>query len=335
MSGSKQRIGVLVDGLSRHREASLRAGEAVLTALADLGHDARAVFVDRDLDLALRQGRFDLAFLTARGRYGGDGCLQGLLELLGVPYTGSGVLASALAMNKAKSREVMRLHNLPTAPAYVLRAEAGRPVHESHGAFGYPVTVSPAGTGLGVGSCVARDELELESALDQAFRFDDEVLVERFVDGRVVAVGVLDGTPLGAVDLGPVSATLEPGIAPVPERAEGSSRPRYNPARHRSLLRMAQLTCEALAVEGPALVEMVVSERLNEIVRGVETAPMLAPGSLLPRIAEAAGMSFGELVEEILCGARLRAHGRRRERRAAQLGFDGPERRAGLAALTH
>jgi D-alanine-D-alanine ligase len=335
MSGSKQRIGVLVDGLSRHREVSLRAADAIVAVLDEAGHDARPVFVDRDLDVALRQGRFDVAFLATRGRYGGDGCLQGLLELMGIPYTGSGVLASALAMNQAKTREVLRLHNLPTAPAYVVRADAGRTVEETHGAFGFPVTVSPAGTGLCVGAAVARDELELEAALDEAFRFGDEVLVERFVDGRVVAVGILDGAPVGAADLGPVRALHDAGIAPVADRSEPAGRARLNPARYRSLLRLAQLTGEALGVEGPALVEMVVSERLNEVVRGVETCPALAPHSLLPRIADGAGLDFSGLVEEILASARLRAHGRRQERRATQQGFEGPERRAGLALLPH
>jgi D-alanine-D-alanine ligase len=336
MSGSRQRIGVLVDGLARHQEIALRAGEAIVGALAESGFDARTVFVDRDLDLALRQARFDVAFLATRGRYGGDGCLQGLLEMLGIPYTGSGVLASALAMNQAKAREVLRLHNLPTAPAYLCRVDSDRSATESHGAFGFPVVVSPAGTGLCIGACVARDELELEAALEEAFRFGDEVLVERFVDGRVVTVAVLEGQALGALDLGPLDLFLGPGISPVAERTEAGPRPRLTAARHRSLMRMAQLTSEAMGVEGPALVEMVVSDRLNEVIRGIDAAPALTPQSLLPRIAANAGLEFPELVEEILRGARLRAHGRRRERRAAHSAFAGPEqRRAGVHPLPH
>jgi D-alanine-D-alanine ligase len=335
MSGSRQRIGVLVDGLQRHREASLRAAEAIVAALGEGGHDARAVFVDRDLDLVLRQARFDLAFLTTRGRYANDGCLQGLLEMLGIPYTGSGVLASALAMNQAKTKEVLRLHNLPTAPAYVVKADSEHGPIEHHGAFGFPVVVSPAGTGLCVGASVAQDELELEAAVEEAFRFGDEAVVERLVDGRVVSVAVLDGSPLGAADLGPLATFLSPGITPLPDRTGGAVRARFSVARHRSLLRMAQLTVEALGVEGPALVEMVVSDRLNEVIRGVDAAPALAPGSLLPRIAAAGGLEFEDLIEEILRGAKLRAHGRRRERRAAHASFDGPEKRNGLAVLPH
>jgi D-alanine-D-alanine ligase len=335
MSGNKQRIGVLVDGWSQNRETSLMAGEAIVRALAEGGHEARKVFVDRDLDLILRQDRIDLAFLALRGRYGGDGCLQGLLEVLGIPYTGSGVLASALAMHRAKGKEILRLHNLPTAPAYLLRADSDRPLLANHGAFGYPVLVSPASTGLCVTCCLARDELELESCVEEAFRFGDEVLVERFIDGRLVTVAVLDGMPLGMLELGR-TAELSTGslrAAAEPYREHALARGRLSVARRRALLRLGQLACEALGVEGAALVEMVVSDRYNEIVRGVDVSPALTPSSAFPQAAIAAGLSFSELVEEILHGARLRAHGRRRDRRALQIPFAGPERRSGSLVL--
>src|SRR3954454_7433830 len=124
-------------GLSAERDVSLRTGEAILAALQDRGHDACPVFVDRDVDLVLRQTRIDVAFLALHGRYGEDGCVQGLLEVLGIPYTGSGVLASSLAMNKGKAKEVFRLHNLPTPPYYVRRRGEGSAA-DQHGSFGYP-----------------------------------------------------------------------------------------------------------------------------------------------------------------------------------------------------
>ena len=333
MSGSKQRIGVLVDGLGRHRELAFRSGEAIVHALTEAGHDARSVFVDRDLDLALRQGRYDVAFLATRGRYSGDGCVQGLLEMLGIPYTGSGVFSSALTMNRAKSKEVLRLATLPTAPGYVLRSDSHRKTLDTHGAFGFPVVVSPADAGLGVGLSLAKDELELEAGVEEAFRYGDEVLVERFVDGRVIVVGILDGTPIGIMDLGPVESYLGAGGGLGPERDR--QRSRYQTARQRSLMRLGEMSAEAVGVEGPALVEMVVSERFNEVVVGVEAAPMLNPTSPYARMAAAAGLDFVELLEEILRGARLRAHGCRRERRLGRLAFEGPERRSSLLALTH
>lgn len=324
MEGTK-RIGVLLGGLSVERDLSVRAGEAVLAVLRERGHDAVPLFVDREIDLALRQSRVEVAFLALRGRYGGDGCLQGLLELLGIPYTGSGVLASGLAMNRAKTKEVLRLHNLPTAPGYTVRAELPEGLDDSHGAFGFPVVVRPVGIASPLGPTVARDELELESALDDAFRLDDEALVERLIDGRRICVGMLDGDPLGALELPAAGLRARP-----PGAGAKISGPRY-----KALLRLATATYEALGCEGAACIELVVSERLNEVVVEVDTNPLLAPAAPLARIAQMAGMTFSELVCDILGGARLRAHGHRQNRRAVQLSFEGPERRSSAATAAH
>src|SRR5678815_3878680 len=117
---AQRKIGVLMGGLSAEREVSLRSGEAILAALTDRGYDAWPLFVDRDVDLVLRQARIDVAFIALHGRYGEDGTIQGMLELLGIPYTGSGVLASALAMNKVMSKKLFRVEGIPTPDSWVL-----------------------------------------------------------------------------------------------------------------------------------------------------------------------------------------------------------------------
>src|SRR5687767_15914661 len=105
-------------GMSAEREVSLRTGEGIFEALVERGYDVVKIFVDRDIDRVLRQTPIDVAFLALHGTYGEDGCIQGLLEIMGIPYTGSGVLASALAMDKLKAKELFRLHNVPTPPYY-------------------------------------------------------------------------------------------------------------------------------------------------------------------------------------------------------------------------
>jgi D-alanine-D-alanine ligase len=176
---SARKIGVLLGGLSLERDVSVRAAEAVMTALRKRGHDAHALFVDRHVDMALRQSGIDVAFLAMRGRCGADGCLQGLLEMLAIPYTGSGVMACSLAMNRAKTKEVLRLRNLPAAPAYLIRAQQQDSVNDIHGAFGFPVVVRAVSASLLFGGTLVRDEMELESAIDDVFALDDEALVER------------------------------------------------------------------------------------------------------------------------------------------------------------
>jgi D-alanine-D-alanine ligase len=339
-----RKIGVLFGGLSAERDISIRSGEAILGALEERGHDACPIFVDRDLDLVLRQTRIDVAFLALHGRYGEDGCVQGLLELVGVPYTGSGVMASALAMNKAKAKEILRWRNLPTAPGYVIDAAGGAGAADGHadgdlaarhGAFGFPVVVKPAGEGSSLGVKLARDELELETAVEDALRYDDLVLVERFVEGKEISVGVLDGKPLGALEIVPRRGLYDFQSKYTTGRSDYHLPARLSPERYRSALRLAALAYEALGCEGAARVDLIVSERGNEVILEVNTLPGMTPSSLLPRIARGSGLGFADLVEHILAGARLRAHGHRRERRAVHLELGGPERRTGFASEAH
>jgi D-alanine-D-alanine ligase len=330
-----RKIGVLLGGLSAERDVSIRSGEAILAALHGKGYDARPIFVDRDIDLVLRQTHIDVAFLALHGRYGEDGCIQGMLEILGIPYTGSGLLASALAMNKAKAKEVLRLHNLPTAPSYLIEAETGEDLIENHGSFGFPVVVKPAGEGSSLGVRLARDELELEAAVEEAQRFDDDVIVERYVEGKEISVAVLDGKPLGAIEIVPRRGLYDFQSKYTAGRSDYHFPARLSPERYRSVLRLGALAHDALGCSGATRVDLIASERGNEIVLEVNTLPGMTPTSLLPKIAHGAGMPFEDLVDEILKGAGLRAHGHRRDRRAVQIDFSGPERRAGIMPEAH
>jgi D-alanine-D-alanine ligase len=324
-----RRVGVLMGGLSSERDQSLRTGEAVHAALIERGYDAVKVFVDSDLDLVLRAERIDVAFLALHGRYGEDGCVQGLLELFAIPYTGSSVLSSALAMDKLKSKELFRLHNVPTPPYYVHVRGEGAP-GEQHGSFGFPAVVKPRaeGSSLGVRRC---DEIDdLEQAVEAALRFDDHVLVERFVEGVEVHVAVLGGRPLGAVEIDNAGrlfdyAARHQGALPmyVP--------PRLSPERLRGALTMALRAARALECTGLCEIDLVVSDRGNEQVLEVDTQPSLAPNALVPKVAHAAGLTFDDLVEAVLHEARLhtarRASGTRRTRLDERV-YAGPDRRA-------
>jgi len=333
MSSSKK-IGVLLGGLSVERDASIRAGEAVATALRQMGHETRCMFVDRDIDVALRQTKIDVAFLAVRGRYSADGCLQGLLELHGIPYTGSAVLACGLAMNRAKTKDILRLFNLPVTPGYILRSDHEGALADVHGSFGFPTVVRPVSASLLWGGTLARDEMELESALDDVFRLEDCALVERFIQGRPVSVGILDGVALGIVEVPRVASWA--GLRSVGTRGQEACAPiRLSRERHDSVLRLATQAYDALGCEGPACVEMLVSERLNETIVDIDTSPLLLPSSPLPIIASQAGLDYNDFIEEILRGARLRAHGRHSNRRVYQAPFEGPDRRATAVPEAH
>lgn len=327
----KQRtIGVLLGGMSSEREVSLRSGEAVVAALAARGWKVEPIYVDRDLDLVLRQRRIDVAFIALHGRYGEDGCVQGLLEVMGIPYTGSDVLASALAMHKVKAKELFRLHNLPTPPYYVSSGDPERALAE-HGDFGYPCVVKPVREGSSVGVTIVDGERALPAAIEAAGCFDGEVLVERFIAGQEVSVAVLGDRPLGAVEIAPKGEFYDFGAKYTRGATNYFMPPRLSPERYRGVLTQAARAAAALGCRGATRVDLIVSATGNEYLLEVNTVPGMTPTSLLPKIAAAAGIEFGELCEAQLYAAALPSHRPRGERRIAQRGFDGDERRAATA----
>lgn len=303
-----KRIGVIMGGTSAERDVSLRSGAAVAHALEAAGREVVRLEISEDTDLlaTFQHAHLDAAFLALHGRLGEDGCVQGLLELLGIPYTGSGVLASALAMDKLKSKELFRLHNIPTPPYYVFGpTDSLADIAEIHGSFGFPVIVKPRREGSSVGVSRANDLPELVRAIELAAAHDGSVLVERFITGREVAVGVLDGRVLGAIEIAPKSGLYDYDAKYTPGRTEYFMPARLPATRYRGILNLAEHAAQVLDARGAVRVDLIVTEGQNEYVLEVNTLPGMTPTSLLPKIASAAGFSFSELCEAIVDRAAL------------------------------
>jgi len=316
------RVGVLMGGSSAEREVSLRSGEAVTRALRGLGYETIAIELGASGDAlaALTAADLDVAFLALHGRLGEDGCVQGALELLGVPYTGSSVLASALAMDKLKAKELFRLHNVPTPPYYVFgREQCAADLEELHGAFGFPVIVKPRREGSSFGVTRANNMSELSRAVEAALAYDSSVLVERFIEAKEVAVGILDRRVLGAIEIAPRSGVYDFHAKYTPGMTDYFMPARLPAARYRSVLNLAERAARALDTSGAVRVDLLVTEGQNEYVLEVNTLPGMTETSLLPKIAAAAGFGFAELCESIL------------ERAALHIG--APRKRATVEAL--
>ncbi len=296
-------VGVLLGGTSAEREISLKTGEAMFEALKSRGYQVSKIYVDEDIDQALRQTPIDVAMLALHGTYGEDGCIQGLLEILGIPYTGSGVLASALAMDKLKAKELFRLHNVPTPAYYAVDESQLDQLEEIHGSFGYPVFVKPRRSGSSVGAGRARNPEELRARCEEAARFDHSILVERFIAGREVAVGILDGRALGAVEITPKGAFYDYKSKYQAGQSEYHLPPRLSPTRYKGILNIAERSVRSLGCTGACRVDVLVTEGENEYVLEVNTLPGRTPTSLLPKIAGAAGIGFADLCEQILARA--------------------------------
>ncbi|MEP7052224.1 MAG: D-alanine--D-alanine ligase [Pseudomonadota bacterium] len=302
------RVGVVMGGTSAEREISIRSGQAVAAALSGLGYDVTPVLLSAGAEALkeLADADLEVAFLALHGRLGEDGCVQGVLELLGVPYTGSNVLSSALAMDKLKAKELFRLHNVPTPPYYVFNAEqSAADLEEAHGSFGFPVIVKPRreGSSLGVGK--AANLHELAQAIGCALQYDSSVLVERFIEAKEVAVGILDGRVLGAIEIAPRSGLYDFNAKYTPGMTDYFMPARLPAARYRGVLNLAERAAQALDTSGAVRVDLLVTEGQNEYVLEVNTLPGMTETSLLPKIAGAAGFGFPELCEAILERATL------------------------------
>ena len=307
-----RRVGVLMGGTGGEREISLKTGEGVARALEARGHEVARVIMGREpADITIRAAAIDVAFLALHGRGGEDGCIQGMLELMGIEYTGSPVLASALAMDKLKAKEMFRLHNVPTPPYYVateqdLVTESG--LDELHGSFGFPVIVKPRSAGSSIGLAKAGDVRELRAAVEAALEHDTCALVERYIKATEVHVGILDGRLLGCIEVAPKGGIYDFAAKYTAGATDYIIPPRIAATRARGVMNLAERAVRALGCTGAVRVDLLVTEGENEYVLEVNTLPGMTQTSLLPKIAEHAGIAYGALCEMILEGATLHAN---------------------------
>lgn len=308
------RVGVVMGGSSGERDVSLRSGGAVLKALRDRGVDAHPIVIDdvATTSAKLERARIDVAFLALHGRFGEDGCIQGALEMAGIPYTGSSVLASALAMDKVKAKELFRLYNVPTPPYYTMTEANLADLEDLHGSFGFPVMVKPRAEGSSLGLMRAGSAPELARAVELALAHDRVALIERFVKGREITVAILDGRVLGCCEIAPKSGVYDYASKYTVGATEYFVPARIPETRMKNVLHLAERAAQALGCTSAVRVDMLVTEGENEYVLEVNTQPGMTETSLLPRIAEAAGYDFGALCEAILASATLHTGARRK-----------------------
>ncbi|PIE06208.1 MAG: D-alanine--D-alanine ligase, partial [Sorangium cellulosum] len=289
------------------------SGQAVVDGLVEKGFDVVTIDLNWHEDWAtlLRGANIDVAFLALHGRLGEDGCVQGLCEVLKIPYTGSGVLASALSMDKVKAKELFHHHNVPTPPYYTVSVQDDlTEIDKIHGSFGFPVIVKPRREGSSLGIARADNPTTLIDAIVAARQFDDEVLVERYLVAREVNVGILDGRVLGAIEVAPKNGIYDYEAKYEPGMTEYFMPVRLPTTRYFGVLNLAERAVRALGCTGACRVDLLVTEGENEHVLEINTLPGMTRTSLLPKIAHAAGYDFPDLCEAIVLSAKLHAASR-------------------------
>lgn len=303
------KVGVLFGGRSAEREVSIMSGTGVLNALKSRGVDAHA-FDPAERSLAeLAAEKFDRVFIALHGRYGEDGSLQGALEQLGIPYTGSGVMASSLAMDKIFTKKIWLYHGLTTPKYAVLTADSD--LNQVASDLGLPLIVKPPHEGSTIGITKVSAAEALPAAYQLAAKFDEEVLAEEFIQGRELTVAVL-GRGAGAYALPLIEIVAPDGNYDYQNKYFTDDTKYLCPAPiDAELTQQIKTMCEAayrtVNCEGWARIDVLLRASDNKpFLIEVNTSPGMTSHSLVPMAAKAAGMSYEDVCVEILKTARLK-----------------------------
>lgn len=311
---TNKRIGVLMGGRSSEREVSLRTGQAVHQSLRRCGYDVVAIDVTDRLSQDLKDHQVSIAFLALHGPGGEDGSIQGFLETIGMPYTGSGVQASAVGMHKVVTKTLLAAHAIPVPRGTVVQRGHAPSLAKvlKTAKLTLPVVVKPASQGSTIGVTIVRRTGQWREALALAHRYDPDAMVEAFIPGHELTVGIL-GSPDGTLSvLPPVEIVAPDGFYDFSAKYQkGKTRylcPAPLPGKIiKQIGEMGRRTFQVLGCEGAARVDFRITPKGRPYVLEINTVPGMTETSLLPMAAGQAGIDYDQLVVRILQSALARA----------------------------
>ncbi len=292
------KVAVLMGGQSAEREVSLESGKAVHTALCNAGIDAHLIDFNKNEFRQLMENGFDRVFIALHGRGGEDGTIQGALETIGLPYSGSNVLGSALAMDKLRSKSIWRDENLPTPETVELNQSSNWKFVEEK--LGLPIMVKPAREGSSVGASKVTRHGELFSAWQQANEFDDRVMAESWVEGDEYTIPILGETVLPMIKLETKRDFYDYQAKYVDDDTKYICPCGLDETTEKKLGKLALQACNSLGVSGWSRVDLMIDKENNPWLIEVNTVPGMTSHSLVPMAAKQAGLSFEQLVVQIL-----------------------------------
>jgi D-alanine-D-alanine ligase len=294
------KIAVLYGGNSAERAVSLNSGNAVYAALIESGVDAIKIDTKENLLGQLEEYKFDAAFIALHGAGGEDGTIQGLLEFHGLPYTGSGVMASAICMDKWRTKLIWLSLDIPT-PKFI-KAETVFILNEFADQVGFPLMVKPALEGSSIGISKVKDRSELQAAFDDAENTGSPVLAEQFITGKEFTIAVLNGKALPAIQLKPANDFYDYDAKYIQDDTEYLVPCGLSVEKESELQLLSIKAYDALDCSGWGRVDVMQDEQGKFWLIEVNTVPGMTDHSLVPMAAKAAGISFSELVIDILKG---------------------------------
>lgn len=298
----QEKIAVLLGGTSAEREVSLNSGTAVLNALRKQGYDAHPIDPKTFPVATLKEQGFDRVFNILHGRGGEDGTMQGLLEQIGIPYTGCGVMASALTMDKMRTKMLWKAFGLPVAEMEIVTVENRATLNPESVVkkLGLPLMVKPSLEGSSVGLTKVKTMEELESAVDFALKFDRTVLIEEWLAGDEFTVPVLDGEVLPSIKIVPEGEFYDYDAKYISDNTQYFCPAGLSDEREQELRRLVKQAYDVVGCRGWSRIDVMADAEGKFRLVEVNTNPGMTSHSLFPKSAATVGYSFEQLVEKIL-----------------------------------
>jgi len=302
------KIGVLLGGRSAEREVSLRTGEAIYNALLALGYNAVKIDVDQNIAENLKNKQINLAYIALHGKYGEDGTIQGLLEMLDIPYTGSDVLASAIAINKIATKKILFYEGLPTPKFFTISrseysANQSSSIIDKVMAMGLPVVIKAPTQGSTIGISFVHHQGEISNAIEQSFQYDHTILVEKMVVGVEVTASVIGNENpevLPLIEIYSATGVYDYTAKYTVGLSNHIIPPRLPDSVQHIIKDLAYKTYLAIGCRGLSRVDFMVDQTGQPYILEVNTIPGMTETSLYPDAAKAAGISFTTLVSKIV-----------------------------------
>jgi len=295
-----KKIGVLMGGVSSERNISIMSGKAVLQSLQRQGYNVVGIDVGKDICETLLKEKIDVGFIALHGRWGEDGTIQGLFELMGIPYTGSGILGSAISMDKLVMKQMFKGIGIPT-PEYTVC------IDERMLRFPLPCVVKPACEGSTIGISIVKKKAERKEAIKIALKYDRKVLVERYIEGDEITVGIVNNEILPVIQVIPKKGFYDFEAKYTKGMTEYVIPARIGRTIEKKAQKIATHIYKAFQLSGCVRIDMLVDKDEDmPLVIDINTSPGMTETSLVPKAWGHLGRSFDELVEEVLKGASLK-----------------------------
>lgn len=291
------KVGVLMGGWSDEREISLATGQAIIEALKTKGWRVVGIDVDKQVWERIKAEDITVAFLALHGRFGEDGSIQGMLEIMDIPYTGSGILASSLAINKIAAKRIFQSCQIPT-PCFMVLERGEKYIENSP--FGYPVVVKPCSQGSTIGIHIVTTHSELSTAIRDTLRYDDTILLEEFITGRELTVGIVDSEAFPVVEIIPKSGFYDFHAKYTPGETEYLCPAEIDESLTIKTQELGLSAHHALGCRDLSRVDFRLREDGALFCLEVNTIPGMTETSLLPKAAGQKGIAFPDLTEKIL-----------------------------------